>query len=89
MYLVFVNQKETTVTHPTKLKADDIVVLAFSGDVINKAFADIDKLVTDDTVISNELVEVMGSFWGVMQQGVEPVTPEMIAADEAEDGVME
>lgn len=76
-------------TFPTKLKSDDIVVLAFSGEVVNKTFADLDRIITDETKVDNATVEFMSALWGVMQQGVEPVTPEMIAADEAEDGVME
>lgn len=72
--------------HNSKLKADDIVVLAFSGAVVNKAFEDFDKLITDETIIANETVEFMSVLWGAMQQGVEPVTAEQIAEFEAEEG---
>lgn len=73
-------------TFPSNLKSDDIVVLAFSGAVVNAAFEDFDKLITDETKISNETVEFMQTVWTAMQQGVEPVTEEMIAQLEAEEG---
>lgn len=69
-----------------KLKDDDLAVIAFSGKTIKGAFADIDKLITDETRISNETVEFMSALWSIMEQGVEPVTPEMIAELEAEEG---
>lgn len=69
-----------------KLQDNDLAVIAFSGKVIKTAFADFDKILKEDDVISNETVEFMSTLWAIMENGVEPVTPEMIAALEAEEG---
>lgn len=73
-------------TNPVKLEDDAIAVVAFSGKVIKKSFEDLDRLIPDDAVVSNELVEFMSTMWAIIEKGVEPVTPEMIAELEAEEG---